>query len=73
MTSLPPVPATAGSDSHPHTDKEHTVSEPSTKQPSLPPRWFIRSFWVAQRAVYSVTGRRLGLRTAAPDHAGICA
>ena len=31
------------------------------KSPSLPPRWFIRLFWAVQRAVYSVTGGRLGL------------
>jgi len=36
----------------------------SKRSPSLQPRWFIRSFWVVQRAVYSVTGGRLGLRTA---------
>ena len=30
---------------------------------SLPPRWFIRSFWVVQRAVYSVTRGRFGLRS----------
>ncbi len=71
MTSLPPVPVTAGRHSHPHTDKEHTVSEPSTKSPSLPPRWFIRTFWVAQRAVYSATGGRFGLRTARADRWGM--
>ena len=38
---------------------------------SLPPRWFIRSFWVAQRAVYSVTGGRLGLRSARADRWGM--
>ena len=47
------------------------MSEPSKKSPSLPPRWFIRSFWVAQRAVYSVTGGRLGLRTATADRWGM--
>jgi len=47
------------------------VSEPSKKSPSLPPRWFIRTFWVAQRAVYSVTGGRLGLRAATVDHQGM--
>jgi deazaflavin-dependent oxidoreductase (nitroreductase family) len=52
-------------------DREHTMSEPSKKSPSLPPRWFIRSFWVAQRAVYSVTRGRLGLRTATADHQGM--
>lgn len=34
----------------------------------LPPRWFIRLFWVVQRAVYSVTRGRFGLRTATADH-----
>jgi deazaflavin-dependent oxidoreductase (nitroreductase family) len=43
----------------------------STKAPSLPPRWFIRSFWVVQRAVYAVTGGRLGLRTATAEHQGM--
>ena len=38
---------------------------------SLPPRWFIRSFWVVQRAVYSVTRGRFGLRTATADHQGM--
>ncbi len=54
-----------------HTDREHTPSEPSTKSPSLPPRWFIRSFWVVQRAVYSVTGGRFGLRSARADRWGM--
>ncbi len=47
------------------------MSEPSKKSPSLPPRWFIRSFWVVQRAVYSVTRGRLGLRAARPDRWGM--
>jgi deazaflavin-dependent oxidoreductase (nitroreductase family) len=47
------------------------MTEPSKKSPSLPPRWFIRTFWVVQRAVYSVTGGRLGLRTETPDHPGM--
>jgi F420H(2)-dependent quinone reductase len=55
----------------PRTDQEHTVSEASKKAPSLPPRWFIRLFWVVQRAVYSVTGGRFGLRTATADHQGM--
>jgi F420H(2)-dependent quinone reductase len=49
----------------------HTKSEPSKKSPFLPPRWFIRSFWVVQRAVYSVTGGRLGLLTARADRSGM--
>jgi F420H(2)-dependent quinone reductase len=39
--------------------------------PRLPPRWFIRLFWAVQRAVYSVTGGRFGLRRATPDHEGM--
>ena len=47
------------------------MSEPSRKSPFLPPRWFIRSFWALQRAAYSVTGGRFGLRTATADHQGM--
>ena len=72
MTGRPPAPASpATSPNHPHTDREHSMSEPSMKSPSLPPRWFIRSFWVAQRAVYSVTGGRIGLRAAKTDRWGM--
>ena len=41
------------------------------RSPRLPPRWFIRTFWVVQRALYSVTRGRLGLRTATADHQGM--
>jgi deazaflavin-dependent oxidoreductase (nitroreductase family) len=34
----------------------------SSNQPSLPPRWFIRIAWVVHRALYRVSGGRLGLR-----------
>ena len=37
----------------------------------LPPRWFIRTFWAVQRALYSVTGGRLGLRTATAERWGM--
>jgi deazaflavin-dependent oxidoreductase (nitroreductase family) len=47
------------------------LTEASIKSPSLPPRWFIRLFWAAQRAVYSVTGGRLGLRTATAEQWGM--
>ena len=47
------------------------MSEPSKKSPSLPPRWFIRTFWVVQRGLYSVTRGRLGLRTATADRWGM--
>jgi deazaflavin-dependent oxidoreductase (nitroreductase family) len=51
--------------------EQHIKSETSKKSSSLPPRWFIRSFWVVQRAVYSITGGRLGLRTATADRWGM--
>jgi F420H(2)-dependent quinone reductase len=37
----------------------------------LPPRWFIRSFWVAHRAVYAVTRGRIGLRSAGTHPYGL--
>jgi deazaflavin-dependent oxidoreductase (nitroreductase family) len=59
----------------PHTDREPAMTEPltgpSTSSPSLPPRWFIRSFWVGQRAAYSVTRGRFGLRSATSDRWGM--
>jgi deazaflavin-dependent oxidoreductase (nitroreductase family) len=55
----------------PHTDLEHTMTETSTNSASLPPRWFIRTFWVVQRWVYAVTGGRLGLRKATADQWGM--
>ena len=42
--------------------------EPSA---SLPPRWFMRAFWAAQRSVYAITGGRIGLRTATAEHQGM--
>lgn len=59
---------------HLHTDRELTMSASSrkpAKPAALPPRWFIRLFWVVQRAVCSVTRGRLGLRTATPDRWGM--
>ena len=41
------------------------------RTPRLPPRWFIRSFWVMHRAVYSVTGGHFGLRTSTADRWGM--
>jgi len=32
-----------------------------TRRPLLPPRWFVRSFWTAHRAVYRWSRGRLGL------------
>src|SRR5690349_17436434 len=36
------------------------TTEPG-KEPFLPPRWFIRAAWAAHRALFRVTGGRLGL------------
>jgi deazaflavin-dependent oxidoreductase (nitroreductase family) len=71
MTGRRPAPASAGPHALPLPDKESTVSEPSTKSPYLQPRWFIRSFWVLQRALYSVTRGHLGLRSARADRWGM--
>jgi deazaflavin-dependent oxidoreductase (nitroreductase family) len=46
------------------------MSEPE-KSPSLPPRWFIRSFWAIHRTIYSVSGGRRGLRRPADDDWGM--
>ena len=56
---------------HRHTKREYTMSGPSRKSPSLPPRWFIRTFWAAQRALYAVTRGRVGLLSARADRAGM--
>ena len=41
------------------------------QSPRLPPRWFVRTFWAVQRALYSITRGRLGLRPATPDRWGM--
>ena len=41
-------------------------------QPSrLPPRWFIRLFWLIHRGVFRITGGRLGLRRATAKQWGM--
>jgi deazaflavin-dependent oxidoreductase (nitroreductase family) len=42
-----------------------------TRKASLPPRWFIRLFWSAHRALTRISGGRLGLGRAADDKAGM--
>lgn len=37
----------------------------------VPPRWFVRTFWVAHRALYRITGGRSGLRKATSDAEGM--
>jgi F420H(2)-dependent quinone reductase len=39
--------------------------------PRLPPRWFIRAFWVMHRLLYSVTRGRFGLRGATAERWGM--
>ena len=40
-------------------------------KPRLPPRWFIRLFWLAHRGLYRLTRGRLGLRRPKPGGWGI--
>ena len=41
------------------------------QSPHLQPRWFIRPFWVAHRALYRTTGGRVGLRRPTPTRWGM--
>jgi F420H(2)-dependent quinone reductase len=43
----------------------------SDARPSLPPRWFIRVAWVVHRALYRMTGGRVGLRAPSPKTYGM--
>ncbi len=43
------------------------MSEPRTKTPRLPPRWFIRLFWVCHRRLYGLSRGRLGLWRPKPN------
>lgn len=38
-----------------------TATEGADRSPFMPPRWFVRTAWVAHRALYRVTGGRRGL------------
>lgn len=37
------------------------MSDNDAKTPRLPPRWFVRSFWHAHRAIVRLSGARVGL------------
>ena len=37
------------------------MPEPTPAKPRLPPRWFIRAFWVVHRRLFRLTGGRVGL------------
>jgi hypothetical protein len=42
--------------------KSDTISSGGRERaPRLPPRWLVRSAWVAHRALYRTTGGRIGL------------
>jgi deazaflavin-dependent oxidoreductase (nitroreductase family) len=71
ISSRPSARASAGRHHATNADQESTMSESLKKSPSLYPRWFIRAFWVVQRAVYSVTRGRLGLRRATETQWGM--
>ena len=51
-------------------DHDVLLREPR-RAPRLPPRWFIRSFWVLHRALHAVSGGRFGLRSARADRWGM--
>lgn len=49
-------------------DRHVSIESPQTPASSpsgstrIPPRWFIRTAWVVHRAIYNVSGGRMGLR-----------
>ena len=43
-----------------------SMEVPSISAARLPPRWFVRTAWVAHRTLYTVTGGRMGLHGATP-------
>jgi deazaflavin-dependent oxidoreductase (nitroreductase family) len=47
-----------------------SVPDDREEGPRLPPRWFVRAFWFTHRAVYRVTGGRLGLWRPKPGRWG---
>ncbi len=42
----------------------------TTKPPSVPPRWFVRTAWVVHRAIYRLTFGRIGLWPPKPNRWG---
>lgn len=48
-----------------------TGGSSSSRSARLPPRWFIRTAWVVHRAIYNVSGGRLGLRPPTPTTWGM--
>ena len=50
---------------------ETTSAGAREQKPRLPPRWFVRTFWTAHRAVYRTTGGRVGLKRPTPTAWGM--
>jgi F420H(2)-dependent quinone reductase len=46
------------------------VSQTAGGRRRVPPRWLLRAGWAVHRAVYTISGGRLGLRTAADERLG---
>ncbi len=42
----------------------------TTRPPRLPPRWFVRMFWMLHRALFRITRGRVGLWSARPARWG---
>jgi F420H(2)-dependent quinone reductase len=51
--------------------RAHSVTAEPQRGARLPPRWFIRAFWLVHRGIYSVTGGRFGLRSPTADRWGM--
>jgi deazaflavin-dependent oxidoreductase (nitroreductase family) len=54
-----------------HVEGDMASTEQRERSPRLQPRWFIRSFWAVQRALYRITRGRLGLRRATATQWGM--
>ena len=52
-------------------DDKRRVTGKREQSPHLQPRWFIRGFWVAHRALYRITRGRVGLRCPTPTRWGM--
>ena len=46
------------------------MSDEDPQPVRLPPRWFVRAAWVVHRALYRITGGRIGLWLPKPDKWG---
>lgn len=53
--------------SRPVDPAQHNGGVKPQRTPRLPPRWFIRAAWVVHKAIYRVSGGRLGLALPTPD------